>query len=378
MSQDARGGRIFTALCRRGRRSCNLMANLKIPFTSGVPSREVMFFTTQLALLLETGSNLTESLGAIAQQTQNVHLKAAVRKVTADVNSGKMLSTSLGKHPRIFSPVYVSMIRAGEMGGFMAEMLQRMADFMKMHESLKSKVRSALAYPAVLTVISVGVAVFMVTFVMPRFMVVFEGKEHILPGTTKALMFIADIVTGYWALILIGLAGLVGGVIGFCKTPVGRKTLDSVTLWAPLCGAIFRAAHSARVLRTLGVMLESGIPLLDGVEVTKGSVGSGEFKQFLDKVTKSVKEGRSLAEPFAKSRLFPPAVKQMVTTSEMTGSCGPVMVRLADFYDEQVENRLRSLTAMLEPAIVVVMGAVVGFIALSLFMPLFKLSRGVF
>ncbi len=348
-----------------------------MPILSRVSSGDVMFFTSQLALLMETGSNLTESLDAITKQTHNPRLQEAVSTVRLDVTSGKMLSTALGRHPRIFSPVYVSMVRAGEMGGFLGDMLGKMSQFQRMQEGLKSKVRAALAYPAVLSLISIAVAIFMVTFVLPRFMVVFEGKEDVLPATTKTLIFIADVLVGHWLIILLAIGAAIAGGIMFSRTDIGRRLLDHAKLRSPMAGKVFRAAYSARLLRTLGVMLESGIPLLDGVEVTRGTVGSGQYKEFLDTVTNNVQQGRSLAEPFAQSSLFPPAVKQMVTTSEMTGSCGAVMIRLADFYDEEVENRLRALTAMVEPLIIVVMGAVVGFIALSLFMPLFKLSRGV-
>jgi type II secretory pathway component PulF len=335
-----------------------------------------MFFTSQLALLLETGSNLTESLEAVAMQTQNPRMRQAILHVTADVTAGKMLSTALARQPRIFSTMYVSMVRAGEMGGFQAEMLARMTQFQKLHEGLKSKIRTALAYPAILTVISAGVAIFMITFVLPRFITVFEGKEAVLPMTTKVLMTMTRLLTRYWWLVLLSVTAMLGGILWFMRTEFGRKRIDRTKLRIPLVGAVYRAMYTSRLLRTLGVMLESGIPLLDGLEVTRGTVGSDQYKGFLDQVADNVKQGRSLSEPFTKSPLFPPAVKQMVSTSEMTGSCGTVMIRMADYYDEEVENQLRALTALLEPAVVVVMGAVVGFIALSLFLPLFKLSRG--
>ena len=340
-----------------------------------VSDRELVFFTAQLQLLMETGSSLTESLGTIDTQIANRSLSEAVRSVSIDVQGGKMLSTALARRPKIFTTIYVSMVRAGETGGFLVEMLQRLVQILKLKNGLKSKIKSAMAYPAILTAMSVGVVIFMMTFVLPRFASIFEGKEAILPVTTLVLMAVANFVVSYWPFILVALVLLLVGASFGLRTQQGKVFVQKLMLRVPLIGTTCRVLYASRLLRTLGVMLESGIPLLDGVDVTRGTVGHCEYVTFLDAVEKSVKEGRTLSEPFAKSNLFPPAVKQMVHTAEMTGSTGVVMLKMADYYEEEVEIRLKVLTSMLEPLIVVIMGSVVGFISMSLFLPLFKISR---
>ena len=341
-----------------------------------VSEKELIFFTSQLALLMETGSSLTETLAALESQIHNRVLQAAVHDVSSDVQSGKMLSTALAKHPRIFSTIYVSMVRAGEMGGFIVEMLLRLVQILKLKQGLAAKVKSAMAYPAVLTIMSVGVVVFMMTFVLPRFALLFEGKEAVLPITTRVLMVLAGFMVGYWPLILVGLIGLLAGAVYLGRSGPGKLFMQRAMLKLPVIGPVCKMLYAARLLRTLGVMLESGIPLLDGVDVTRGTVGNCEFAAFLNTVEENVKEGKNLSEPFSRSNLFAPAVKQMVHTAEMTGNSGTVMLKLADHYDEEVEVQLKTLTSLLEPAIVVIMGSVVGFIAMSLFLPLFKISRG--
>ena len=340
-----------------------------------VSDKELIFFTSQLSLLMETGTSLTESLAAIEPQISNPALRDAVREVSLDVQSGKMLSTALAKKPRIFTTIYVSMMRAGEAGGFMVEMLERLVQILKLKSGLATKIKSAMAYPAVLTVMSMGVVVFMMTFVLPRFAALFEGKEAILPLTTLVLMATARFITSYWPFIFAGLVALGVGVYYALRSEQGKIILQKLMIRGPVIGPTCRALYTARLLRTLGTMLESGIPLLDGVDVTRGTVGNREYVTFLDSVEASVTSGKALSEPFAKSHLFPPAVKQVVYTAEMAGSTGMVMLKMADHYEEDVEVRLKTLTSMLDPLIVVVMGSVVGFIAMSLFLPLFKISR---
>ena len=341
-----------------------------------VSDKELIFFTTQLALLMETGCSLTEALAALEPQIGNRALREAVHAVSLDVQGGRMLSTALAKHPTIFSNVYTSMVRAGEVGGFLVEMLQRLTQILKLKQGLISKVKSAMAYPAVLTLMSVGVVVFMITFVLPRFATLFEGKEAVLPLTTRMLIAMASFTVRWWPLILVGLLGLLVAVGWAIRSERGRLAIQRAVVSLPMIGPMCRLLYAARLLRTLGVMLESGIPLLDGVEVTRGTVGNCRFAEFLDVVEQNVKEGKNLSEPFSRSELFAPAVKQMVHTAELTGTTGSVMVKLADHYDEEVDVRLKALTSLLEPAIVVVMGSVVAFIAMSLFLPLFKISRG--
>lgn len=348
-----------------------------ITIGSGVSSKEVMFFTSQLSIMLETGTNLTTSLQAISDQCTNPKLKKTLLAVVTDVTGGKTFSASLARHPRIFSNIYIAMVRAGELGGFLNEMLTRLLEFQKLKQDLRSKVSTALAYPAVLAGMSVAVVVFMVTYVLPQMTSVFEGKEDILPVITKVVLAASHVCVTWWPLIVGGVLAAVVGFLVWIHTTAGRKIFDRLKVRLPLVGSLSRLLYASRLLRTMGVMLESGIPLLDGVDVTRGTIGNTEYASFLDNVERNVREGRTLSEPFSRSTLFSPIVKQMVSTAEATGSTGMVMLKMADHYEEEMTVRLKGLTALLEPAIVVAMGIVVGTIALALFLPLFKLSSAV-
>jgi len=345
--------------------------------TGGVSQKEVMFFTAQLAIMLETGTNLTTSLQSICDQCANPRMKSTIEGVLSDVVGGKTLSSALGRHSKVFGNVFVAMVRAGELGGFLTEMLNRLHEFQKLKQDMRSKITTALAYPVVLALMSVGVVVFMVTYVLPKMTTVFEGKEEILPTITKVVLAISKGFVAWWPLILVGVIGGIVGFVAWIRTRSGRTLFDKAKITLPVIGPLSRLLYSARLLRTMGVMLESGIPLLDGVEVTRGAVGNTQYAMFLDHVRNSVSEGKTLSEPFSGSTLFAPTIKQMVTTAESTGTTGMVMLRMADYYEEEMTVKLKGLTALLEPAIVVIMGAVVGVIALALFLPLFKLSSAV-
>jgi len=346
-------------------------------FGGGVSGKEVMFFTSQLAIMLETGTNLTTSLRAIGEQCSNPRMKKTLEQVLGDVTGGKTFSASLARHPKVFSPIFVSMVRAGELGGFLTEMLNRLHEFQKLKQELRSKIATALAYPVVLAVMSLGVVVFMVTYVLPRMTQVFEGKEEILPAITKIVLATSRGFITWWPAIIGCLVAAVGGFLAWIRTPAGRAIFDRLKVTLPLIGPLARLLYSTRLLRTMGVLLESGIPLLDGVDVARGTIGNTEYAGFLDVVEDKVREGKTLSEPFARTTLFTPIVKQMVTTAEATGATGMVMLKMADHYEAEMTVRLKTLTALLEPAIVVVMGATVGVIALALFLPLFKLSSAV-
>jgi type IV pilus assembly protein PilC len=277
----------------------------------------------------------------------------------------------------VFNNVFVSMVRAGELGGFLNEMLNRLHEFQKLKAEVRSKISTALAYPTVLALMSAGVVVFMVTYVLPKMTAVFEGKEDVLPTITKVVMGASAGFIQYWPYLLGGGIAAVVMFLVWIHTVAGRAIFDHLKVSVPLVGPLCRLLYSSRLLRTMGVMLESGIPLLDGVEVTRGTIGNNDYAEFLDKVEESVREGRTLSEQFRGSSLFTPIVKQMIMTAESTGSTGMVMLKMADHYEEEMTVKLKTLTAMLEPIIVVAMGITVGVLAMALFLPLFKLSSAV-
>jgi type IV pilus assembly protein PilC len=343
----------------------------------GVSSKEVMFFTSQMSIMLETGTNLTTALAAIADQSSNPRMRATINGVHNAVTGGRTFSSALAQHPKVFNTIFVSMVRAGEMGGFLNEMLNRLHEFQKLKAEVRSKISTALAYPTVLALMSACVVIFMVTFVLPKMTAVFEGKEEILPTITKVVMAASAGFIAYWPYILVGCIGAVVMFMVWIRTAAGRTIFDHLKVKLPVIGPMCRLLYSSRLLRTLGVMLESGIPLLDGVDVTRGAIGNTDYAMFLDKVEQSVREGKTLSEPFKRSMLFTPIVKQMIMTAEITGSTGIVMLKMADHYEEEMTVTLKTVTSLLEPLIVVAMGITVGVLAMALFLPLFKLSSAV-
>jgi type IV pilus assembly protein PilC len=340
-----------------------------------VSGKELAFFTSQLALLLETGSSLTEALAAVRSQTANPVLRAALEQAEDDVKGGKLLSTALRQHPALFPTMFTSMVSVGETGGFLADMLQRISQFQMLRQELLSRIWAALTYPLVLLAVSCSVVIFMLTVVLPKFLKLFQGKEAILPLPTKVLMLVSHAFSSYWYLIIGGLLAAGIGAVAALRSPAGREFFDRWVLRVPVVGSLWTITIASRLLRTLGVLLESGIPLLEAISVTRQTVGNTAFISFLDDLEQNVQKGGTLGASFTSSPLFPPAIKQMVHTGEQTGNSGKVMVRMSDYYEGQIALRLKSLTAVIEPIILLVMGTVVGFIALSLFMPLFRLSR---
>jgi len=340
-----------------------------------VSGKELAFFASQLALLLDTGSTLTEALAALRAQTSRPALRAAIEKAEADVKSGKLLSSALERHPRLFPRMLTSMVRAGETGGFLVDTLKRTSSFLLQRQELVAQVQAALAYPVALIAVSSGVVVFLVAAVLPKFLAIFKGKEDILPLPTKALMLLTGLLAAYWYLFA---ALIVGAIVGFVlalRSPRGKALFDRCIVRAPLVGSLCRIAIATRLLRTFGVLIESGIPLVDAIRVTRQTVGNAEFARFFDQLEDHVEQGGTLADVFGRSILFTPAVKQMVATAELSGNSGKVMISMADYYDKQVTLRLKTLASAVEPVVLLVMGSVVGFIALSLFTPLFRMAR---
>ena len=263
------------------------------------------------------------------------------------------------------------------MSGSFADMLQRISDYLDRQMETRRMVIGAMVYPCIIGIMAIVTVVFMLTFVLPKFTTLFQGKEDILPTITKVVLATSHGFVTWWPAIIGGTILLVGGFIAWIRTPGGRQIFDRFKVSVPVLGPLARLLYSSRLLRTMGVMLESGIPLLDGVEVTRGTVGNTEYASFLDRVEENVRQGKTLSEPFSRSTLFTPIIKQMVSTAEVTGSTGIVMLKMADHYEEEMTVKLKGLTALLEPAIVVAMGVAVGIIALALFLPLFKLSSAV-
>ena len=341
---------------------------------TGPSQKEVLDFTVQLAVMVRAGINLRLALDGIAEQTKNTKFRRIIQTVRADVESGKSFSEAIARHPRLFNPLYVNMVKASEMSGSFAKMLDRIASFMQQQLETRKMVVGASIYPGIIAMMAIGVTVFLLTFVLPRFAGVFAGKEEILPGPTKVLLGLSAWMVSNWQL-LIGVA--VASIIGFLlmlRTNPGQLFFDRLKLAVPLFRGMFRALYVSRSLQTMGELLNAGVPVLDAVGVTADISGNRLYCDLWRRVQSSVREGRKLNDELQKSNLLPGSVVQMVAAGEESGRLGEVLEEVADFYQRVLRDAIKTMTSMIEPVLIVVMGGMVGFIAMAIILPIFKMS----
>jgi type IV pilus assembly protein PilC len=348
------------------------LRNLRIEFGPGL--KEVLNFTSQLSVMIKAGINVRGAVESVAEQTDNLKFRKIVDQIRLDVESGKPFSEALARHPKVFNPLYVNMVRASEMSGSFGYMLERIATYLRQQVETRSMVRGAMIYPAIIAVMAVGTTVFLLTFVLPRFSDLFAGKESLLPMPTKALLGLSWFLRTYWYVVTGAVVALVGGFLYFIRTTVGRIWWDKTKLQIPMLKRMFRALYITRGLQTMGEMINAGVPMLDTLQITADVSGNVLFRDLWMKVHESVKGGRTIADPLAGSKLLPRHVVQMVAAGEESGKLGEVLAEVSDFYGKELRNTIKAVTAMLEPIMIVLMGAVVGFIAMSIILPIFKMS----
>ena len=348
------------------------------PFSRNtVAGRDRMFFTEQLALLLETGTSLYGALEALRKQTANPALAKVIDKLAADVSEGKSFSQALAQHPEIFSGSYVNLVAASEAGGFMHEILNELLQMEEKREQLKGTLVSAFSYPAFLLAFSLAVVVFVLVVVFPKFGTLFVSIQDQLPPTTKVLMAMSDGLRQHWVYVVSAVGVMLVGGIRWADSSHGKQTLDRLKLTVPVVRDIFVQLYMVQLLRVLGLSLANGVTVVDALQAAREVVENSVFRVFLDGVQNLVAEGRGLAAGFQQADFVPDTVKHMVTTAEESGNLAKVMSRLADFNEAQLSKRLATFAKMAEPIMLLVMGAVVGLLVSSLILPIFKLSRAV-
>ena len=352
----------------------NSLAHYRV-FGKSIKPKEVIFFTSQLSLMLEIGTPLKNALEAIRNQTKNPNFKEVIHSLLRDVEEGQQLSDAMKRHPRIFNSVYNSMIKAGETGGFLFEILDRMVEMQEKRQALLTQIRSALTYPMFLCILGFVVVVFVLVGVLPKFTAFFEGKEHILPFTTRFLMVLSASLREYWWAYLIGFGGCVIGLTLFNKSERGQIIIDWSFIRLPLLSRLSNKINTCSMLRTLGHLMESAVPILQALDVTRDTIKNRYFKHFIQKIQDHVRDGGKFAQPFSNYPFILNSVKQMVATGEEVGNLSEVMLRLAKFYDAEVDRELKKFATMIEPIALVVMGAMVGMIVSSVVLPLFKLAN---
>ncbi len=340
-----------------------------------VKPSEVIFFTSQLSLMLEVGTSLNAALRAIAKQTKNPAFKKTISAMHKDIEEGKQLSEAMRPHGTLFSEVFVSMVKAGETGGFLKKILDRLVEMQEKRQALVSQVRSTMTYPVVLCVLAVVVVIFILTFVLPKFTAFFAGKEDVLPFTTRFMIDLSASLKQYGWVYLLTAAGLMAGGVVFKKSRVGQVVIDWLFINMPLLRKISNKIYTCQLLQTLGYLMESQVPLLEALEVNRPAVRNRYYRLFVDEIAESVQRGGRFAHPFGTNPYILESVKQMVTAGEEAGNLPRVMLRLAEFYDGEVDRELKGLAAMLEPVALIVLGGVIGLIVSSVILPMFKLSQ---
>jgi type IV pilus assembly protein PilC len=347
--------------------------NIEITFMQSVKPTELAIFARQLSTMISSGMSILRALYVLEEQTESKYLTETIVAVRKDVEAGLSLSDAMARHPKIFSQLFVAMTQAGETGGVLEESLVRVADQLQKDAALRRQVKSAMIYPALVGTFAIGVMMALCAFLVPVFEGVFKEFGGELPKLTQVSVLMSKAVTGYWWLIFGGTAALIVTFVKWKKTSWGRRQWDHFRLHVPMkIGTIVQEVSVARWSRTLASLTHAGVPLLQALEITGRTGGNIAVQEAMDGVIASVKRGGTIAAPLAQAPIFPSMVTHMVGVGEETGALDEMLDRIAEFYEEQVEAAVKSLMSILEPILIIVIGAMVGFIVISMYLPLFE------
>jgi type IV pilus assembly protein PilC len=342
-----------------------------------IPSKTLMIFTRQLATLIDAGLPLLRGLNVLAKQEKDLVLKNTINSLADGVQGGSTFSESMAQHPRIFNKLYINMVKAGELGGVLELVLNRLAEFQEKAQKIKNKVVSAMAYPVIVLIIAMLIMLFLLTFIVPKFEQIFNdmlgGAQ--LPALTRGVMFASNLVKSNWYYLGAVVLAIVVGWKALSSKPAGRRFIDYMMLRLPLFGDLTRKSSISRFSRTLGTLVTSGVPILQALNITKETAGNAIVAEAVTKVHDAVKEGESIVAPLEASGVFPPMVISMVDVGEETGQLPEMLLKIAEVYDDEVDNAVEGLTSMLEPIMIVFLALVVGTIVIALFMPLISVIK---
>jgi type IV pilus assembly protein PilC len=351
---------------------------IELPGQKRVNASELAVFARQLATMITSGMSILRALYVLEWQTENKFLKETIVAVRKDVEAGLSLSDSLARHPKVFSPLFIAMTQAGEAGGVLEDALLRVADQLEKDASLRRQIRSAMVYPALVITFAIGVMMALVAFLVPVFEGVFKQFGGELPKITQVSVFLSHAVTGYWWLIFLLTAGAVVGFLKWKKSTWGRPQWDHFRLRIPMkIGAIVQQVAVARWSRTLSSLTSAGVPLLLALDITGRTGGNVAVEEAMEGVIASVKRGGTIAAPLAQAPIFPVMVTHMVGVGEETGALDTMLDKVAEFYEDQVEASVKALTSILEPVMIIVIGGIVGFIVISMYLPLFTVYNSI-
>ncbi len=347
--------------------------SINLPWGRGIGTKDLAVFTRQFATMINAGLPLVQCLEILSRQSTRKDFGAMIEQITSDVEAGSTLHEAMAKHPLAFDRLYTNMVGAGETGGILDDILARLATYIEKADSLKRKVKGALTYPAVVMFVAVGVTIFMLTAIIPTFAKMFGDFGQALPLPTQIVLVLSNFVRGFWWVMLLGAAGLAFALKRYYATDRGHHHIDRLVLKVPVLGDVLLKAGVARFTRTLGTLVSSGVPILNGLEITANTAGNIIIADAVMRTRASIGQGETIARPLAESKVFPPMVVQMIAVGEETGALDQMLGRIADFYDDEVDTSVAALTSVIEPVMIVVMGLIVGGMVVAMYLPMFSL-----
>jgi type IV pilus assembly protein PilC len=339
-----------------------------------VTSKDIVVFTRQFSTMIDAGLPLVQGLNMLTEQSQNRSFKTILSQVTRDVEGGSTLADALAKHPKVFDSLFVNLVAAGEVGGILDTILQRLAAYIEKTQKLKAQIKGALTYPAVVVAIAIIVIAVIMIFVIPVFQDMFSSFGKALPGPTQLVVNMSDFTKGNIHWIILAIIILAFAFRRYRATVSGRRRVDSVMLRLPIIGELIRKVAVARFTRTLGTMVKSGVPILDALEITARTAGNVIVEEVVMDARSSIAEGQTIAEPLAESIIFPGMVTQMISVGESTGALDAMLEKIADFYDDEVDATVAAMTSMLEPLLMLFLGGSIGGLVIAMYLPIFQMA----
>ena len=349
---------------------------INLPFGSSVKDKDVVIFTRQFSTMIDAGLPLVQALDILASQQANKCFASIITQIKNEVEGGSTYADALKKHPKVFSDLYANMVAAGEAGGILDTVLNRLAIYMEKSIKLKRKVKSAMSYPIIVTLVAIAVVTIIMVKVVPTFSQMFSSLGGSLPAPTRIVIAMSHFLGGKGGFVIF--AAIVAFVIGFTqfrRTKKGKFVIDSLLLKLPMFGVLLVKVAVAKFTRTLGTLISSGVPILDGLDITAKTAGNKKIESAVMNVRNAVQEGKTLAEPLAEQKVFPHMVTQMINVGESAGALDSMLSKIADFYDDEVDSAVSNLTSMLEPLLMVFLGGTIGFIVIAMYLPIFKMGQ---
>jgi type IV pilus assembly protein PilC len=350
----------------------NKLRGFRVEF--GPSRKDILHFTSQLAVMIRAGISLQDALEGIGSQCENMKFKAVLRDLKMRIEEGNSFSQALAEHPQVFNNLYINMVAAAEASGSLSDMLQKLAEYLDQEAETRSQVKSAMVYPIIIAVMAIAVTVFLLCFVLPRFTMIFRGKEDLLPVPTKVLMASSAFLRHWWYVLVPAIGAALWGFYFFINTTVGRAWWDRVKLVLPLIRTLCRSLYITRGLHTMGVLTRAGVPILNTISITAHISGNVLYKEMWLNVYEEVRQGKKIAAALARSALMPNSVVQMIRSGEDSGNMADVLRDVSAFYGRELKGVIKMVTSMIEPIMIVCMGCLVGFIAMSIILPIFKMS----